>query len=59
MLENRTENKINNSSANSIIVDHDNSINLGNNSRINSDSNVDNESNNECNNTRELVNVTK
>jgi len=56
-VENRTENYINNSSANNII-DHDNISNLGNNGRINSDNNVKNESNNECNNTKEIVNVT-
>jgi len=56
-VENRTENNINNSSANNII-DHDNSRNLGNSNRINSDNYVDNDINNECNNTRELVNVT-
>ena len=56
-VENRTENNINSSSTNSII-DHDNSRNLGNSNRINSDNYIDNEINNECNNTRELVNVT-
>jgi len=56
-VEIRTESSINNFSANSII-DHDNSSNLGNSNRINSDNYVDNNINNECNNIRELVNVT-
>ena len=56
-VENRSENSINNASTNSI-TDHDNSRNLGNSNRINSDKYVDNEINNECNNIRELVNVT-
>jgi len=56
-VENRTENNINYSSTNNII-DHDNSWNLGNSNRINSDNYVDNDINNECNNTRELVNIT-
>jgi len=40
------------------ITDHDNSRNLGNSNRINSDNYIDNDINNECNNTRELVNIT-
>jgi len=55
-VENKIKNSINNSSANSFI-DHDNSRNLGNSNRISSDNYVDDDINNECNNTRELVNV--
>jgi len=55
-VENRTENNINNPSTNSV-TDHDNSRNLENSNRINSDNYVDNDINNECNNTRDLVNV--
>ena len=47
-IKNKKENSINNSSTNK---------NLGNWNRINSYNYVDNEINNECNNTRELVNI--
>jgi len=35
------------------MINRDNSRNLGNSNRMNSDNNVDNDINNECNNTRE------